>query len=686
MALIESWFNQDLQEPVKVRYLDGNVFSADNAGNLIGVNVFDNGSPASLAGSVAANVIRSDGATVPVSGALSGNKATVVLNQSCYAVPGPISIIVKITASGATTTICAVVANVYQATTDTVIDPGTIIPSIETLIAAIDAAVASIPADYSSLWACLAPAFSSSQTYSADDYVTYDGGLYRFINSHSGTWDSADVVATNIGRALTDIRYVLDGLYADKVNLFRADLASYGWCYTISNQVVSKVTNASFGQSAPIPVSGGERICIYSVTPNTDGFYIVRLGSNDIDDVYGRGFVVSNPTSYKGGSLYVYTVPEGTNYITVNFLAARADRVFIFADDRSKTETNSERFRYLGNPQEELFFPATAYRGWYYTSNGGTPEKVIADWAGQSDLIKVSSGDVITIYGTGTSDSDGINILTTSQRDFDHIQRIKGHPAFKVINGKSVIEYAIPNNAEYISFSFGLNRIDYISVFRNAKLYDSKLSEVAAIGDSITYGHITSSIRANPTWCESVAANLHCAVYNHGLSGSGICNGSVTPLTTILDNMTEAWLDCLVIAAGTNDYGDERAHSIGSINDTPAQGTNFYASFKYLIEQAVNKYPMAQILVITPMRRRYSSANQYGIALEDIVNAEIEVARYYGVKCFDFYHEGGINPANDWQRVTYTQDGLHPNQKGIDLFLAPRFSKAIEELISCRSY
>lgn len=151
MAMIESWFNQDLKEPVKVRYLGGNVFSADNAGNLIGVNVFNNGSPASLAGSVSASVIRADGATVAVSGALSENVATVVLPQSCYAVPGPISIVVKITASGAITTICAVVANVYQSSTDAVVDPGTIIPSISTLIATINEAIASIPADYSDL-------------------------------------------------------------------------------------------------------------------------------------------------------------------------------------------------------------------------------------------------------------------------------------------------------------------------------------------------------------------------------------------------------------------------------------------------------------------------------------------------------------------------------------------------------
>ena len=151
MAVIETWFNQDLQHPVKARYLDGNVFSQDNQGNLIGVNVYNNGSPASLTGTVSANVIRADGATVAVSGMLAGNKASVVLPQSAYAVPGVISIIIKLTTSGVITTLCAIVANVYQSTTDTIVDPGTIIPSIESLIAEINAAIESIPSDYSSL-------------------------------------------------------------------------------------------------------------------------------------------------------------------------------------------------------------------------------------------------------------------------------------------------------------------------------------------------------------------------------------------------------------------------------------------------------------------------------------------------------------------------------------------------------
>jgi hypothetical protein len=181
MARIETWFNQDLQQAVKVQYIDGNVFSADNQGNVVGVNVFDGGEPATLGGTVSANVIRADGATVAVTGTLSGNKCSVILPQSAYAVPGVISIVIKLTSGSDITTVCAVVGNVYMSTTDSVVDPGTIIPSVETLIAEIEAAIASIPADYSSLWQSLAPTFNTGTSYSVGDYVTYEGHLYRFV-------------------------------------------------------------------------------------------------------------------------------------------------------------------------------------------------------------------------------------------------------------------------------------------------------------------------------------------------------------------------------------------------------------------------------------------------------------------------------------------------------------------------
>ena len=100
MAMIETWYNQDLQQPVKVHYLDGVVFTQDSLGNLVGVHVFDDGEPATITGNVSGTAIRADGATVAISGTLSGSDCYIVLPASAYAIPGPISIVIKLTGSG----------------------------------------------------------------------------------------------------------------------------------------------------------------------------------------------------------------------------------------------------------------------------------------------------------------------------------------------------------------------------------------------------------------------------------------------------------------------------------------------------------------------------------------------------------------------------------------------------------
>ena len=212
MAVIETWLDQDLKKPVRIQYLAGNLFSQDNMGNLIGVNVTDDGAPATLGGSVSANVIRADGATVTVdSGVLSGNQASVTLPQAAYAVPGVITVVIKITDETAVTTLAAVVTTVYRSSTDTIVDPGTIIPSIQTLISQIETAVASIPSDYSSLWTTLAPAYSTSATYAVGQYVTYNGGLYRCTTAITSaeSWTAAHWTAAKIGPDLSDLKSAL---------------------------------------------------------------------------------------------------------------------------------------------------------------------------------------------------------------------------------------------------------------------------------------------------------------------------------------------------------------------------------------------------------------------------------------------------------------------------------------------
>ena len=123
MAVVETWVRCELTEPVKVQYLKGNVFNQDSLGNLIGVEVYKDGDAVSLSGSVTGYCVLADGSTVPVSGVRSGNKASITLLQACYAIPGPISIVVKLTDENTITTLGCIVGTVYQSKTDNMVTP-----------------------------------------------------------------------------------------------------------------------------------------------------------------------------------------------------------------------------------------------------------------------------------------------------------------------------------------------------------------------------------------------------------------------------------------------------------------------------------------------------------------------------------------------------------------------------------
>lgn len=130
MAAFETILKSDLQRPVQVTRLNGNLFSADNLGNMITVEVTDNGEPAELTGNVTGYVIRTDGETVVVNGTLDGNRASIVLPASAYVVVGAVSIVIKV----GETTVGACTANVYKSTTDKIVDPGHEIPSLAELL------------------------------------------------------------------------------------------------------------------------------------------------------------------------------------------------------------------------------------------------------------------------------------------------------------------------------------------------------------------------------------------------------------------------------------------------------------------------------------------------------------------------------------------------------------------------
>lgn len=327
MAVINTNISCDLQSAVQVQYINGNMFSQDIQANTINVSVTDGGEPATISGTVTANIIRADGGTVTATGGtISGNVASITLPAAAYAVPGLVSIIVKLTDSGVVTTLAAVVANVYQSSTETAVDPGTIIPSVTALVSQIETAVASIPADYSSLWTSLAPAFSTSATYAPGQYVTYDGALYVCTTAHTGSWVAGHFAATNLGAGLSELKSALSNISTIHTNIFNAEEGIAGYYNNSKELAISPETL----KHVNIPVQRGDVIRFTVDTTNISVYNIGNLLASDKTPLWiirgGSGYA-----SYTAYTTYyeITILHDDAAYVAVTYSTVTAGSFMI---------------------------------------------------------------------------------------------------------------------------------------------------------------------------------------------------------------------------------------------------------------------------------------------------------------------------------------------------------------------
>ena len=314
MATIKTDLICNLNQPVNVTYLHGNLFSQDNAGNTINVFVMDNGEPATIGGTVSANVIRSDGQTVAVSGAIEGNRAYVILPQACYAVPGVVHIIIKLTQNTTVTTIAAIVANVYMSTTDAVIDPGQVIPSIQALMALIEEAVDSIPTDYTGLLHTIAADYSSSKTYKVGDYAWESGVLKRCIVpiTAAETYTAAHWTNAVIGDDLTNLKSAIN----DVNNWFAEESGVRHYIFDLGVWIPTTTSTVNPEDITP----NGGMACVVVDCQEGDVFQIKASGANSSHRPYSfidsNNAVLKQATSNSTNS--TQTAPENAAKLIVN--------------------------------------------------------------------------------------------------------------------------------------------------------------------------------------------------------------------------------------------------------------------------------------------------------------------------------------------------------------------------------
>ena len=210
MAVIETWFRQDLQKPVKVNYLDGNLFSNNGNGNRIGVVLTNNGEDlASISGTVSGYVVTADGSTVPCTGSKSGNRASILIPAAAYQ-PGSIFITVFVTDGTTVTTIGAVSTTVMRSRTNAQVDPGS---TVTDWTQTINSAMQSVETAAANLGGIVATPYASLMyPVPLGKYTYYNGNLYRCISpiAASETFTPAHWTAVKLGDDVSDLKSALD--------------------------------------------------------------------------------------------------------------------------------------------------------------------------------------------------------------------------------------------------------------------------------------------------------------------------------------------------------------------------------------------------------------------------------------------------------------------------------------------
>jgi hypothetical protein len=144
MAQIETWLECDLRKTVEVVPLKGHLYSDDSKGNKLGVILTNRGVPYLATGTLFVYGIRHDGVTVLNSRACSNtDRPYVELTDDFYNVVGPIQLVLRLVegegANQTQTVVGACTTYVFKTTSDRLIDSGSVVPDIETLIAQLDA-------------------------------------------------------------------------------------------------------------------------------------------------------------------------------------------------------------------------------------------------------------------------------------------------------------------------------------------------------------------------------------------------------------------------------------------------------------------------------------------------------------------------------------------------------------------
>ena len=129
-------YTADILAGIAVTAMPSLFAQGDKLAHTLRIQVKADGQAVALAGwAVTANMIRQDQTTVTITGKVVGNAAEVTLEAACYGQSGGFTLSVALSKDGQLITIFCGRGDVTRTRTDSLVDPGHVIPSIDEIIA-----------------------------------------------------------------------------------------------------------------------------------------------------------------------------------------------------------------------------------------------------------------------------------------------------------------------------------------------------------------------------------------------------------------------------------------------------------------------------------------------------------------------------------------------------------------------
>lgn len=213
--IIKRVWNQNRM--VNIEDLSGMAFQAEDGGHTFEISgVNDAGESVELSGTVAGVFMRPDLADVAIVGSATDGVVSVTLPADCYAVNGRFALTIFVTSDSQKVAVYAAVGTVTRTSGGAV--AGDTPQDVVDLINAINAAVQSIPADYTDLMAAVAQTYSDTSLYTRGSFAWYSGNLYEAVTdiTTAESFTAAHWRQIDVCGAMTPKNYVMENLFGER--------------------------------------------------------------------------------------------------------------------------------------------------------------------------------------------------------------------------------------------------------------------------------------------------------------------------------------------------------------------------------------------------------------------------------------------------------------------------------------